>query len=324
MKAIIPLLLFTTALISAGVSRAQVALQAPRVGVLMPGSARDSDEQRDRRAFLLGFKELGYVPGQNILFEYRGADQKHDSLPQLANDLLRLKVSAIVAVGTAAIDVATKATKTVPIVMVSGGNPVGRGFVKSLSVPGGNVTGLSSVAEGDEGKRVELLKDAFPWVSRVTVLNADKRKTRVASYLREGKGVGVEFEVVHVYSSEELKHALGKITSRRSDAIITVRNAFTIGHAEQIAEFAIKNRLPSIYESREFVEKGGLMSYGVNYTASWRRSAFYVDKILKRANPALLPVEPPQFEFLINLKTADKMGHRIPPEILLEANEVIK
>jgi putative ABC transport system substrate-binding protein len=201
---------------------------------------------------------------------------------------------------------------------------VGRGFVKSFSAPGGNLTGLSSVAEGDEGKRVELLKEVFPWVSRVFILNADKRTSRAESYLREGKGRGVFFEVLHVYSSEELKRTLAKLPTTSTDALTTVRNAFTITHAEQITDFALQNRLAAIYESREFTEKGGLMSYGVNYTASWRRAAFYVDKILRGGNPAVLPVEPPQFEFLINLRTAGKMGHRIPPEILLEANEVIK
>jgi putative ABC transport system substrate-binding protein len=208
--------------------------------------------------------------------------------------------------------------------MISGGDPVGRGFVKSLSVPGGNVTGLSSVADGDEGKRVELLKDAFPWVSRVFVLNADKRKSRVENYLEEGQRVALVFEALHVYSREQLNQGFARLVTTRSDALITVRNAFTIRPAEQIAAFALKNRLPSMYESREFVEKGGLMSYGVNYTASWRRSAFYVDKVLKGANPAVLPVEPPQFEFLVNLRTANKIGFELPPEILLEANEVVQ
>jgi len=146
----------------------------------------------------------------------------------------------------------------------------------------------------------------------------------VEDYLREGKGLGLGFESLDVYSAEELKQAFVRLTTGSLDALITVRNAFTIRHAEQITDFALRNRLPSIYESREFVEKGGLMSYGVNYTASWRRSAFFVDKILKGASPAVLPIEPPQFEFLVNLRTANKMGHRIPPEILLEATEVIQ
>ena len=323
MRAIFPLLLFLV-LLPDDVAIAQSGLRAPRIGVLMPGRAQDLDEQRDLEAFAQGFKDLGYVAGQNIVFEYRNAERKVNRLPPLAAELVALKVSVIVAVGTTAIDAAVKATKTIPIVMISGGDPVRRGVVKSFSIPGGNVTGLSSVALGDEGKRVELLKEVFPWVSRVFVLNADKRKGRVESYLREGKGRAVAFEVLHVYSSAELKRTFAILITTSSDALITVRNAFTISHAEEITGFALNNRLPAIYESREFVEKGGVMSYGVNYTASWRRSAFYVDKILKGANPAALPVEPPQFEFLVNLRTAGKMGHRIPPEILLEANEVIK
>ena len=323
MKKIFPLLLFVV-LLPDGVTIAQSPLQAPRIGVLMPGSAQDMDEQRDLQAFFQGFKEVGYVAGKNTAFEFRAAERKLNLLPRLAGELVRLKVAVIIAVGTTAIGAAIKATQTIPIVMVSGGNPVARGFVKSLSLPGGNVTGLSSVAEGDEGKRVELLKEAFPWVARVIVLNADKRKSRVENYLRQEAGAAMAFEALDVYSSEDLKRTFQTIAISSSHALITVRNAFTIRHAEQIADFTLKNRLPSIYESREFVEKGGLMSYGVNYTASWRRSAFYVDKILKGTNAGVLPVEPPQFEFLVNLRTARKMGHSIPAEILLEANEVIK
>jgi len=323
MRAIFPLLLFLV-LLPDDVGIAQSELRAPRIGVLMPGRAQDLDEQRDLDAFVQGFKDLGYVAGQNIEFEYRSAERKVNRLPRLATELVALKVSVIVAVGTTAIDAAVKATKTIPIVMISGGNPVARGFVKSFSVPSGNVTGLSSVAEGDEGKRVELVKEAFPWISRVFILNADKRRGRVDNYLREGKRSAVAFEALHVYSTEDLQRTFANLITTSTDDLITVRNAFTISRAEQITDFAFKNRLPAIYESREFVEKGGVMSYGVNYTASWRRAAFYVDKILKGANPAVLPIEPPQFEFLVNLRTASKMGHRIPPEILLEANEVIK
>lgn len=321
MKTVFLLLLFLLRM-SWDVAIAQPTLQAPRVGVLMPGSIEDLDEQRDLQGFVQGFKELGYVSGENIIFEFRPAERKISLLPRLASELVRLKVSVIVAVGTTAIAAAIKATKSIPIVMVSGGEPVGRGFVKSLSFPGGNVTGLSSAAEGDEEKRLELLKEAFPRVERIIVLNADRRKSRVESYLRGRQGFA--FEVLDVYSVQELSETLAALTPNVSDALITVRNAFTIRHAEQITDFALKKRLPGIYESREFVEKGGIMSYGVNYRASWRRSAFYVDKILNGESPAVLPVEPPQFEFLVNLRTARRMGYELPPEILLEANEVIR
>jgi putative ABC transport system substrate-binding protein len=322
MKAIFLPLVFV-ALVADQFATAQ-PLQPPRVGVLMPRSPTDPGEKRDLNAFVQGFKDLGYIDGRNIVIEYQGADQKPNLLPQLAGELLRLRVSVIVAVGTTAIDAALKATKTIPIVMISGGDPVGRGVVKGYSVPGGNVTGLYSTTDGDEGKRVELLKEAFPWVSRVLVLNADRNRSRVASYLREGSVLAVGVEVVDVYSSEDLKQAFDKIMAMHPDGLITVRNVFTIRHAEEIANFALKNRLPSIHGGREFVEKGGLMSYGVNYTEQWRRSAFYVDKILKGASPAVLPLEPPRFEFLVNLRTANKMGYIIPPEILLEAHEVLK
>lgn len=320
MKTIFLLLLFA-ALAHERATAAQ-SRQIPRVGVLMPSSVNDPGEKRELEAFLGGYKELGYAPGQNVIFEYRGADQKLNLLSRLAEDLIRLNVSVIVAVGTTAVAAAIKATQNIPIVMVSGGDPVSRGFIKSSSAPGGNVTGLSSSADGDEGKRVEWLREAFPWIERVLLLNADKRRSRVENYLRQGQRL--PFQTLDVFSTDERNQILSRLDVRRSDALITVRNAFTIRHGEQIAAFALKKRVPSIYESREFVEKGGLMSYGVNYTASWRRSAFYVDKVLKGANPAVLPVEPPQFEFLVNLRTANKIGFELPPEILLEANEVIQ
>lgn len=298
--------------------------QAPRIAVLMPRSPTDPIEKRDIDAFVQGFKDLGYVDGINIVIEYKGADQRANLLPGLADELNRLKVSVIVAVGTTAIDAARRATKTIPIVMISGGDPLGRGMIKSYSVPGGNVTGLYSMTDGDEGKRIELLKETFSRISRVVVLNADRNRSRVESYIREGSVLAVKIEVVEAFTPQELKQAFLKITALHPDALVTVRNIFTIRYAEEIVNFAFANRLPAIYASREFVEKGGLMSYGVNYTAQWRRSAFYVDKILKGANPATLPVEPPQLEMVMNLRTAKQLGVTIPPEILLEANEVIK
>ncbi len=290
----------------------------------MPGSLTEPEAKRHLNALVQGFEKFGYIVGKDILIEYRPANRKIKHLPDLAGDLAKLGVSAIVAVGTTAIAGALKTTKTIPIIMISGGNPVGRGFVKTLSAPAGNVTGLSSSAQRDEGKRVELLKDIFPQMFRVMLLNADHRPARVKDYLKEAAKMDLGLEAVNAFTAEELDQAFVKIAATGPDALITVRNSFTIQNADRIINFTAKQRLPTMYESREFVEKGGLMSFGVDYTASWRRAAYYVDKIIKGTSPSVLPVEPPQFEFVINLRTAHRMLWKIPPQILLEANEVIR
>ncbi|MBI4523624.1 MAG: ABC transporter substrate-binding protein [Deltaproteobacteria bacterium] len=295
---------------------AQRQTQVPRIGFL--GAARWSSD------FLEGLRQLGYIEGKNIIVDYRFRKGTIEVLPELAADLVRLKVAIIVTGGPTATGAAMKATKTIPIVVVGGGDPVGRGFVESLSMPGGNVTGLSEFAKGLHGKRMELLKETFPSTSRVALINSRTRARYIETYQRAARSLGVNLETVDVHSLHEFERAFARITTMRPDALTTVSDTLTIRHAKQIGEFALKKRLPSIYDSRQFVTAGGLMSYGVNYKAQWRRAAFFVDKILKGANPASLPVEPPQFELVINLATARKIGRPIPPEILLEANEVIK
>ena len=317
-------LLFLFLVFAESLAVAQLPPAGPRIGLLIPGTPTEPQEKRDLDVFLQSLREHGYRVGENIALEYRAANGKSGLLPNLATELICLKASVIVAVGTTAIEAAVKTTKRVPIVMISGGNPVGRGFVKSLMEPGGNVTGLSSVADGDEGKRMELLKDTFPWISRIFVLNADSRTTRLENYFHEAKGLGLKIEGINVVTLDDLKTNLEALISARADGLVTIRNLFTIHHAEQITDLALKLRLPSIYESHEFVEKGGLMAYGVDYRASWRRAPFYVDKILRGANPAFMPVEPPRFKFSINLRTASRMKYMIPPGILLEASEVIR
>ncbi|MBI4523627.1 MAG: ABC transporter substrate-binding protein [Deltaproteobacteria bacterium] len=318
MRATVLLLLVVKSL--ALVEAAGGTQQAPnvfRIGVLVSGGSHSP-------ALLKELEEVGYKQGKNILIEQRSADGKVDLLPNLAADLVRLKVAVIVAVGPTAIGHAVKATKRIPIVMVGGGDPVSRGFVQSLSAPGGNVTGLSSAAKGLGGKRLELLKEALPFVSRVALLNPRTRSRVSEDYPRVAMVLGLDFQTVDVDGSGGFDRVFAKITALRPDALITVRELSTIRHARQIADFALKKRLPSVYESEEFVRAGGLMSYGVNYMAQWRRAAVYVDKVLKGAKPATLPVEPPRFELVINLKTAKKLGVTIAPEILLEADEVIK
>jgi putative ABC transport system substrate-binding protein len=311
-----------------GSAKAQPSPQPPRIGVLSPGALGElfiSDTKSDFAVFLSGLQELGYVQGRNIIVEFRRAEGKLDLLPGLAAELVRLKVAAIVANGPTATEFAIKATKTIPIVMVGGGEPVGSGFVESLSLPGGNVTGLSSYGGKEmRGKQLELLKDAIPSLTRVALLNPREMKGYIQAFQRLAKALRVELQSVDVNSPEQFEGAFAKITAMRPDALITVQQFLTIRHRKQIADFALKERLPSMFESRDFVQAGGLLSYGWNLVVSWRRAAAFVDKILKGANPANLPVEAPPFELVINLGTAKKLGITIAPELLLEADEVIK
>ena len=277
-------------------------------------------------SLLQGLEELGYVDGKNIIIEYRYANRDRKVLPELASELVRLGVDVIVPSGPTAVGPSIKATQTIPIVMPNGGDPVGQGFVKSFSEPGGNVTGMAGVAKGIRRKRLELLKEVFTRLSRVTVLVPDptQRTHRIEQYIEAGKRLDVEIEPVGVSKREEFAQALSLITAKQPDALIVIRNTLTLNYAEQIADFAIRQRLPSMNEQGHFAVAGGLMSYSEDLPGNWRRAAVFVDKILKGANPAILPVEPPQLELIVNLNTAEKIGVKIPPEILLEATEVIK
>ncbi len=322
------LVIVAAAALIEGSAKAQPSPQPPRIGILTPGALgelSDSDSRSGYATLLSGLQELGYGKGRNIIVEFRRAEGKLDLLPGLAAELVRLKVAAIVANGPEAIKPAIKATKTIPIVMVGGGDPVGLEFVESLSLPGGNVTGLSSFGgEKMRGKQMELLRDAIPSLTRVALLNSRELKGYIQAFQRLAKALRVELQSVDVNRPEQFEEAFAKITAMRPDALITAREFLTISHRKQIVDFALKKRLPSMFESRESAEAGGLLSYGVNDRASWRRAAAFVDKILKGANPANLPVEAPQFELVINLGTAKKLGITIAPELLLEADEVIK
>jgi putative tryptophan/tyrosine transport system substrate-binding protein len=306
------------------VANAQQRLQ-PRIGVLIAGSMSSPEGLKYLEAFTRGLRDLGYVSGKNIMIEYRSAERKAERLPDLAAELVRLDVSVIVASGVSSTEAAIEATKTIPIVMVTGGDPVSRGFVKSLTRPGGNVTGMSSVAEGGEGKRLELLKDTVPRLSRVAVLNTDKGSSRASTYEQAGKSLAIDTHVFNVYSPDALDGTLKKIAAGHFDGLIIVRHALTLRFAKQIAQFALEQGLPSMAEEDNFVDFGALMVYGRSVPAMWRRTAVFVDKMLKGAKAAELPVEPPpQFELSLNLKTAAKLGIKFPPEILLEAAEVVK
>ena len=277
-----------------------------------------------RQAFLGRFEELGYVQGKNVLIEIRFARRKPEVLQQLASELVGLKVSVIVAQGPRVTGYAMKATKTIPIVMAAGGNPVKRGFVDSRNRPGGNVTGVASYIKGLKVKQMELFKEAFPWISRVTILKAGTSRYKEIEYRDALKSLGVNVQIVPIRRSDGIGETFAKVIASRPDALVTIRGNLSLRYAKEIADFAVKKRLPSMYEAKRFVDVGGLMSYGVDRSAVWGRAAVYVDKILKGANPATLPVEPAPLKLVINLKTAQKIGATIPPEILLEANQVIK
>ena len=325
MRSLFSLVLIIAVLLSVEPSaEGQQPAKIPRIGILYSGSASVPTRKRHSGEFLKGLKELGYINGKNIVIEYRFAEGKRKRLPNLVADLIRLKVSVIIPSGPTALRPALKATKTIPIVIVSGGKTTMRGYIKSFAEPGGNVTGLSSYAEGLVAKRMEMFKETFPAISRVVILDPPRRQRNIPAYQRAAQALGIGLEPIRVRNRKEFQSVFTKIVKMGPDALITIRNTLTFGYARKIAQFALENQFPLFGDDSRFVESGALMSYGVNYRANWRRAAVYVDKILKGANPATLPVEPPQLELVINLKTARKIGVTIPPEILLEANEVIK
>jgi putative ABC transport system substrate-binding protein len=325
-SAFLLLLIITVSALCVTPGTAQESQKIARIGLLSSGTATTPGHHGTRQAFLQGLEELGYVDGKNVIIEYRYANRDRKVLPKFAAELVRLGVDVIVPSGPTAVGPAIKATETIPIVMPNGGDPVGQGFVKSFSQPGGNVTGMAGVAKGIMRKRLELLKEVFPRVSRVVVLVPDptQRTHRIEQYIEAGKKLGVEIEPVGVSKREEFEKAFAIVAAKRPDALIVIRNTLTLNYAEQIAEFALRQRLPSMNEQGHFAVAGGLMSYSEDLPGNWRRTAVFVDKILKGSNPATLPVEPPQLELVINLKTAERIGVTIPPEILLEASEVIK
>ena len=284
--------------VGVGLAQAQQPKKLSRIGILF-GSTPSANSRRIE-AFRQGMRELGYVEGKNIVIESRYAEGKFDRLPDLAAELVRLKVDVIVSGGQTPTRAAKEATNTIPLVMANDRDPVGSGFVASLARPGGNITGLSNLASELNGKRLELLKEIVPKLSRVAVLGTSSAEANAES-LRETELVATAFGVQLQYL----------------DVLISQRT--------QIVELAAKNRLPATYNQPEYVEAGGLMTYGVNLADLYRRAATYVDKILKGAKPADLPVEQPKkFEFIINLKAAKQINLTIPPNVLARADKVIK
>jgi putative ABC transport system substrate-binding protein len=310
---------------------AQQAGNAPRIGYLVTGPLEIPEVRSLVDAFRQGLRERGYVEGQNIVIEYRGAEGKYDRLPGLASELVGLKVDVIVASTTPAARAAQQATTTIPVVASTMQDPVGDGLVASLARPGGNITGLTLLSPELVPKRMELLKKALPNVSRVAVLwhpgAFGERTTK--DFLRETKAaaqaLGVQLRLVSVRGPDEFDRAFSAITTERADALLVGGGPMLFAEGRRIIELAAEYRLPSIFNAREFVELGGLMSYAPRLDDLFRRSATFVDKILKGARPRDLPVEQPtKFELIFNLKTAQALGITIPPSLLALADEVIE
>jgi putative ABC transport system substrate-binding protein len=293
-----------------------------RIGYLVAGS-RGIDE-----AFRQGLRDLGYVEGQNLTIEYRHADNQLERLPDLAAELVRLPVDVLVTAGENAARAAQHATRTIPIVLAAGGDPVEVGLVASLARPGGNLSGLSLMSAELEGKRLELLKEAVPTASRVGVL-FNPASTGAVRLWREtesaAQSLGVQLHALEVRSADEVERAFATATSAGVGALIVWRNFLIETHRTRILQLATQRRLPVMSDLREFVDDGGLMSYGPSVPDSFRRAATYVDKLLKGATPTDLPVEQPtKFELVINRKTAQALGITFPPTLLVLADEVIQ
>jgi putative tryptophan/tyrosine transport system substrate-binding protein len=280
-------------------------------------------------AFRQGLRELGYVEGKNIVIEWRSAEGKPDRVPTVAAELVQLKVDVIVTAGSTATRFAKAATVTIPIVMAQDGDPVANGFITSLARPGGNITGLSTLSPELNGKRLELLKEIVPKLSRVAVFatstTAEDRKS-LGEIKFAAEAMKMQLQTLDVLTAKDIDPAFRAATKARADAVLwTVSGSVTRAHRTQVLELTTKSRIPTIYGSAEWVEAGGLMTYGVSYADLFRRAATYVDKILKGAKPADLPVEQPtKFEFIINLKAAKQIGLTIPPNVLARADKVIK
>ena len=307
--------------------QAQQPKKVPRIGYLAGSAATESTRAE---AIRVALRELGYIEGQNIAFEYRYAEGKRDRLPELAAELVRLKVDIIVVGGDPTIQAAKNATKTIPIVMSGrGSDPVEAGLIESLAHPGGNVTGITNLGRELGGKRLELLKEAVTKVARVAVLYEP-----VAGSVREVKellpvaarALGLTIQPWEVRAADDFERVFAAISKWRPDGLfVPAAGPVMTANQKRIVDFALKSRLPSMYSLRLFVDAGGLMYYGADLADSYRRVAYFVDKILKGAKPADLPVEQPtKFELVINLKTAKQIGLTIPQSLLYRADKVIK
>jgi putative tryptophan/tyrosine transport system substrate-binding protein len=300
----------------------------PRVGVLDFDSPPASPDWKTRSLFLQELRKLGWLEGQNLVLEYRWAEGRGSRLYTLAAELVRLPVDVIVVSNSLAIRAAKQETTTIPIVMISVGDPVESEFVADLAWPGGNITGVGGVVPKLSGKLLELLKEAIPAVTRIAVL-ADLTAPATGQILEElevaAQALGVQLQVVAVYHAREFEHSLKEAIQAGSGALVVLPAVLFGSHQKQIAALALQHGLPAIFSERGFAQVGGLMAYGPERRERWQRVAYYVDRILKGAKPADLPVQQPmKFELVINLKTAQALGLTIPPTLLFQADEAIR
>ena len=306
-------------------AQAQQPAKVPRIGYLGLGAPTNPGRAD---AFRQGLRELGYGEGKNIVIEYRYADGKLDRLSELAAELVRLKVDVIVTSGATNTRAAKEATTTIPIVFSQDPDPIGNGLVTSLARPGGNITGLSSLVADLSGKRLELLKEVLPKLSRVAVFGNSANAgngTQLRETERAAGVLGIQLQYLNLLTTKDIETAFREANKERAEAVFVLRGPVLGPEGTLIAQHAVKSRLPATYPQSGTVEAGGLMSYGVNQNDLERRAATYVDKILKGAKPADLPVEQPKkFEFIVNLKAAKQIGLTIPPNVLVRADRVIK
>ena len=305
---------------------AQPVRKVPLVGYI--SSAAAAGEFARTEAFRQGLRELGYVEGKTVVIDWRFADGKVDRLSELAAELVRRKADVIVTAGPTSTRAARRATAAIPIVMSFDSDPVGSGFVASLARPGGNTTGLSALSPEISGKQLEILKEIIPTLSRVAVFG-DPNNPGTQRSLKEtevaAKAIGVKLQYLDIPDPAHIESAFQAAIKGRSDAVLVLASSVASAQRLHITELASKNRLPAIYPHSDYMEAGGLIFYGPSITDLFRRAATYVDKILKGANPAELPVEQPtKFEVVINLKTAKQIGLTIPPNVLARAERVIK
>jgi putative ABC transport system substrate-binding protein len=315
--------------IGGAVAQAQQPAKVPRIGLLTGASTAVAAPWID--AFRQGLRELGFIEGKNIVLEIRGGEAKLERISNLATELVQLKVDIIVTGGSAATHAGKEATNTIPIVMRYDGDPVRRGVISSLAHPGGNITGLASLTTGLIGKRLELLAEVVPEAKRIAVLAAQTDQTRymaTRTYKEleaAARALGVKLQVLLARDPAAIDGAFLAINKERAQALIVIPSGAYIQHREHIIKHAANNRLPAIYFQPIFIENGGLMSYAPDFADEFRRLAIYVDKILKGAKPADLPVEQPtKFELVINLKAANQTGLTIPQSVLYRADRVIK
>ena len=320
------LFLTTILLTTASATQAQQPTKVPRIGLLI-ASSRSVNAARNE-TFLQGLRELGYEEGKNIVIEWRSGEGRFDRLAALAAELIRLKVDIIVTAGPADTRAAREATSTIPIVMTFDNDPVGNGFIASLARPGGNITGLSTLAPELSSKQLELLKEIVPKSSRVAILGNSTNPGNALA-LKEieaaAKAFGLKLQYLDILDPKAIETAFRTASKSGVEAILVLGIPLLNSERKQLVELAVKNRLPAIYYTGDLVEAGGLMTYGVNRNDLARRAATYVDKILKGAKPAELPVEQPKkFELIINLKAAKQIGLTIPPNVLARADRVIR